>query len=108
MSYITFGSMTISASLAVMVIALMLLPLIYKLVTGRTIPSFFWDNIFLYFVIWKLSYIVIHPKLFLDMPLSIVYFHGGGTGKVLGLIFVFLNILMSRNLLEQRRSMEHE
>lgn len=108
MSYITIGSMTISTSLVVMVIALMVLPVVYKLLTGRTIPSLFWDNIFLYFVIWKLSYIVIHPKLFLEMPLSILYFHGGSTGKVLGLIFVFLNILMSRDLLEQRRSLEHE
>ncbi|WP_226682906.1 hypothetical protein [Sutcliffiella horikoshii] len=108
MSYMTFGSMTISTSLVVMVIALMVLPVVYKLATRRAIPSFFWDNIFLYFVIWKLSYIVIHPKLFLEMPMSILYFHGGDTGKILGLIFVFLNILMSRNLLEQRRSMDHE
>lgn len=108
MNYITFVNMTISVSLLVMVIVLMVLPVVYKLVTGQTIPSFFWDNIFLYFVIWKLSYIVIYPKLFLEMPLSILYFHGGSTGKVLGLIFVFLNILMSRDLLEQRRSLEHE
>ncbi|UAL47936.1 hypothetical protein K7887_02915 [Sutcliffiella horikoshii] len=108
MSYITFGSMTISVSLMVMVIALMLLPVVYTLVTGRTISSFFWDNIFLYFVIWKFSYIVIHPKLFLEMPMSIVYFHGGDTGKILGLIFVFLNILMSRHLWMQRRSIGSE
>ncbi|MCG1023414.1 hypothetical protein [Sutcliffiella horikoshii] len=95
MSYITFGSMSIPSSWIATAIAAMLLPIVYRLVTRRTIPSFFWDNVFLYFLVWKLSYIVIHPKLFMDMPMSILYFNGGDTGHILGLIFVSFYIFLN-------------
>ncbi|WP_044747089.1 hypothetical protein [Bacillus alveayuensis] len=85
MTYFQFGSITIPAVWLASIISLFLAASYSKLFLRQHAGDWYWNAFFLYFIVWKLSYIFFHFKLFLDMPLSILYFNGGTKGHFLAL-----------------------
>lgn len=53
-----------------------------------------WNALFLFGVVWKLSYILLHPLTVWDRPLSLLYFTGGDVGVVFGLGAVMIYFLI--------------
>ncbi|MBY6036859.1 TlpA family protein disulfide reductase [Fictibacillus nanhaiensis] len=54
--------------------------------------------------VWKFSYALLHPLLTLKQPLNLLYFNGGETGVVLGILFAVLYLLWSAGKRELERS----
>lgn len=50
----------------------------------------FLNNIFLFLVIWKLSYVITNWVDFINNPLSVLYFNGGSLGTVVAFIVVLV------------------
>ena len=86
MSYFTIGSLTIPAIWLAGLLTLFITSLLYRFVSGRKLDDWYWNGFFLYFLVWKLSYILFHFDMFLDIPLSIAYFNGGIKGHFLALV----------------------
>jgi len=85
MTYLNVGSITIPAVWIAIFITLFITPLIYRILYKKKVEDWYWNGFFFYILVWKLSYIVFNLKMFLDMPLSIIYFNGGTKGNILGL-----------------------
>lgn len=85
MSFITVGNISINADWAAFLLALLLYVVIEKLVKWSQ-SAWFEDVVFTYILVWKFSYIVIEFPLFLENPLSALYFSGGVMGHILGVI----------------------
>ncbi|WP_049669548.1 hypothetical protein [Bacillus sp. FJAT-27916] len=86
MSYFTIGSLTIPAVWLAVLLSLFITSLLYRFASERRIDDWYWNSFFLYFIVWKLSYIPFHFDMFLDIPLSIAYFNGGINGHFLALV----------------------
>lgn len=54
--------------------------------------------------VWKLSYAVLHPLLIVKQPFNILYFNGGETGLVLGIIVSVVYLLWTAGKRELDRS----
>lgn len=54
--------------------------------------------------VWKISYVVLHPILIVKQPFNILYFNGGETGLVLGIIGSVLYLLWTSGKRELDRS----
>lgn len=61
--------------------------------TRKKAGEWYWTASFIYFLVWKLSYIVFNLNMFLDMPLSIVYFNGGTKGHFFALVILSVYLL---------------
>lgn len=94
MNDLQFGNLSIPAIWLAAVAALFVAPAIEKIVARDKIGDWYWNSFFLYFIVWKLSYIIFHPGLFLDHPFSILYFNGGTKGHVLALAVLFVYLLV--------------
>jgi hypothetical protein len=90
---ISLGSISISATWIASSSALFISFLIYRVLSGKKIGDWYWNAFFLYFLVWKLSYILFNLKLFLGMPLSVIYFNGGIKGHLLALAVLSLYLL---------------
>lgn len=55
-------------------------------VNNKQIADILWNGFFVFFVIWKASYALFHPAAVIQHPLSMLYFHGGSKGVMLGFI----------------------
>lgn len=86
MTYYQFGNLSVPTVWITVLGALLITSILNRVYTGKKTSDWFWNSFFLYFLIWKLSYIIFHFKMFLDTPLSIVYFNGGINGHILGLV----------------------
>lgn len=75
------------------ILAIILGSLLNKLLVRRTPTDWYWNSFFLYVLVWKFSYILINPKMFLNMPFSAIYFDGGTKGHLLALIIVSIYLL---------------
>lgn len=84
------GSLTIPSAWAASLLALILAALLNRIFTGKKIGEWYWNSFFFYFFIWKTSYIFFQFTLFLNMPLSIIYFNGGIKGHILALVVLIL------------------
>lgn len=93
MTYLTIGSLTIPSVWLASIAGLILASLLHWIINGEKIEEWYWNGFFLYFLIWKLSYILFQFKLFLDMPLSIIYFNGGLEGHFLALIILSVYLI---------------
>ncbi len=62
------------------------------------------NGVGIFLLVWKFSYAFLHPLLILKHPLSILYFNGGETGIVLGIIFSNLYVLWAAGKRELDRS----
>lgn len=54
--------------------------------------------------VWKISYTVLHPLLIIKQPFNILYFNGGETGLVLGIIVSVVYLLWTSGKMELDRS----
>ena len=93
MNYFTIGNLTVPALWAAVLLTVFLSPFLYRLTAGRKLEDWYWNSFFLYFVVWKLSYIPFYFEMFLEMPLSIVYFNGGIKGHFLALISLSIYLI---------------
>lgn len=94
MNYFQIGNLSAPTVWIAAVSALLIASILNRVFTGIKTSDWFWNGFFLYFLIWKLSYIVFHLKMFLDMPLSIVYFNGGLNGHIMGLVVLSVYLVM--------------
>ncbi|MDQ0154539.1 redoxin domain-containing protein [Robertmurraya andreesenii] len=94
MTYITIGKITIPAVWLAAVIGIFTIALLYRLISRKRIGDWYWNSFIFYLLTWKLTYIPLNFSLFLDTPLSIVYFNGGRIGHILGLVVVSLYLLL--------------
>lgn len=94
MTYLSIGKVTIPSVWVAVILSLFLAAWLYKILTKKKIEDWYWNCFFLYVLTWKLTYIPFHFQLFLDMPLSIVYFNRGELGHILGLALVSIYIVM--------------
>ena len=62
--------------------------------TGEKVADWYWNGFFIYFLVWKLSYILFNFRMFSDMPFSIVYFNGGTKGHILALVILSIYLLI--------------
>lgn len=92
MSFIQMGNVTVQTEWVAIVIALLLLIAVEKWVVRRE-STYFTDIFFYYILTWKLSYVLFEFSLFVDHPMSLLYFHGGVKGHVLGIIVAILYLL---------------
>jgi hypothetical protein len=56
----------------------------------KKLGDWYWNGFFIYFLTWKLSYILFNFAMFIDMPLSVIYFNGGTNGHLLALTLLSL------------------
>lgn len=104
MSYFTIGSLTIPAIWLAVLLTLFITSLLYRFAFGRKLDDWYWNGFFLYFLVWKLSYILFHFDMFLDIPLSIAYFNGGIKGHFLALVSLSIYLFY---ILEKKRQPIH-
>jgi hypothetical protein len=93
LTYYQIGNVSLPSLWLAVLTTLFGASLLYKLLTGRKVRDWYWNGFFLYFLSWKLSYILFNLKMFIDMPLSIIYFNGGTKGHLLALTVLFLYFL---------------
>lgn len=93
MTYFEIGNLTIPSIWLAAVISLFIGSLFKRLYTREKVGEWYWNGFFLYFLVWKLSYVLFNFKIFLNMPLSVVYFNGGTTGHILALASLSFYIL---------------
>ncbi|MFJ5622850.1 hypothetical protein ACIQD3_08945 [Peribacillus loiseleuriae] len=93
MTYFNFGSLTIPAIWLAASTALILAALFNRVVARERVGDWYWNGFILYFLVWKLSYIVFNLNMFLDIPLSLVYFNGGAKGHILALSILSFYLL---------------
>jgi hypothetical protein len=93
MNYFQIGNVSIPTLWLAVLTALFGASLLYKLLTGKKVGDWYWNSFILYFLAWKLSYILFNITMFIDMPLSILYFNGGTKGHFLGLTLLSLYLL---------------
>ncbi|PLR83665.1 hypothetical protein [Bacillus sp. V33-4] len=86
MSYITVGRFTLPADLIAAIVAIVISALVYKLLNKKSIGDWYWNSLFIYIAVFKLSYALFNFKLFVDTPLSLIYFNGGMKGQILAAI----------------------
>lgn len=60
---------------------------------GNKSGEWIWNGASLYFLVWKLSYILFNFELFLETPLSIIFFNGGTKGHFLALAILAVYLL---------------
>lgn len=94
MTYFQVGSLAISALWIAIIGAFFIAAILNRVVTGKKAGDWYWNGLFLYFVTWKLSYIVFNFDLFLDMPMSVIYFNGGAKGHILALAVLSAYLLI--------------
>lgn len=83
MNYITIGRFTLPADLLSAFAAIFIGALIYRLKEKKSIGDWYWNSFFIYIAISKLSYALFNFKMFVDTPLSLLYFNGGTKGQLL-------------------------
>lgn len=86
LTYLTIGRFTIPISLLSLIIAIFSVALLYKIMQKKSLDDWYWNSFFIMIGISKLSYILFNFQLFIDTPLSILYFDGGSKGLILGYI----------------------
>ena len=94
MTYFHFGNLTIPAVWLAAPLALFIASLLHRTIAGNKVGDWYWNGFFLYFVVWKLSYILFNLNMFLDMPLSVLYFNGGTKGHILALAALSFYLLV--------------
>lgn len=93
MTYFNVRSLTIPFVWLAVLLALFITALLHRYLSGKKIEEWYWNSFFLYFLVWKLSYILFHFKMVMEMPLSIVYFNGSTEGHLLALASLSVYLL---------------
>ncbi|WP_404331654.1 hypothetical protein [Mesobacillus maritimus] len=93
MSYFQIGSLSLPSIWLTVVASLFTASLFHLVVKRKKVGEWYWNGFFLYFLTWKLSYILFNFNLFIDMPLSVAYFNGGTKGHLLALALLSIYLL---------------
>lgn len=94
LTYFQLGSLTVPSVWFAASGALFIGSLFYRVIVGSKVGDWYWNGFFIYFLTWKLSYIIFHLDIFLKSPLSILYFNGGTKGHVIALTIVSFYLLI--------------
>ncbi|WP_423407941.1 hypothetical protein AABM38_20015 [Heyndrickxia sp. MSNUG] len=90
MNYITVGRFTLPVDLLAAFAAIFIGAMIYWLKEKKSIGDWYWNSFFIYIAISKLSYGLFNFKMFIDNPLSLLYFTGGTNGQILAVAGIAL------------------
>lgn len=88
LSFITIFNVSIPIVWIATIISFISTSSFVKFLIKQKLSESFSNGLFLYIIIWKLSYIIFSFEYFIKMPFSIVYFHGGKYGHFLALVVV--------------------
>lgn len=88
MTLYQIGSITLPAVWIAVVIALAVVALTKRLISGEKVGEWFWNAFTMYFLVWKASYILFNFDEFLNFPMSVLYFNGGASGHLLAIAAV--------------------
>ena len=94
MTYFQFGNLTIPSEWLAAALALFIASFLHRIIAGNKVGDWYWNSFFLYFVVWKLSYILFNLNMFIDMPISVLYFNGGTKGHILALATLSFYLLV--------------
>lgn len=94
MNYLTIGRFTLPTDLLAAFAAIFIGALVYRLKEKKSIADWYWNSFFIYIAISKLSYALFNFKMFIDTPLSLLYFNGGFKGQILAFIGIALYLVV--------------
>lgn len=92
MNYVQLGSIMVPAVWLAVILALLITPILYRAFFKMTLGDWYGNAALVYLLTWKLSYIALHFQMFMETPVSIIYFNGGVRGVLLALLFYSLYI----------------
>lgn len=99
MNYLTIGQINIPVAWLAFFVAILYSDFRSRradVFTSKTIEQL----IFLYIIIWKVSYILFSWADFLIAPLSLLYFDGGGKGHILAIGVLAITLYKKKNALD--------
>jgi len=88
LSFLTIGNISIPEIWVAFLLASFLSPLVIRIIERNSIESWYWNVLLIYFISWKFSYILFNFDMFIDMPLSVIYFNGGDSGHILAVTII--------------------
>ncbi len=94
LSFLTIGNISIPQIWVAFLLASFLSPLVIRIIERNSIGSWYWNVLLIYFISWKFSYTLFNFDMFLDMPLSVIYFNGGDRGHILALITITIYLAL--------------
>jgi hypothetical protein len=94
LNYLTIGRFTLPTDLLAAFAAIFIGALVYRLKEKKSIADWYWNSFFIYIAISKLSYALFNFKMFIDTPLSLLYFNGGFKGQILAFIGIALYLVV--------------
>lgn len=86
-----------SSTILAVVIAFILASVVYRVAFKETTSDWYGNSFFYYVLIWKFSYILFHFSLFIDYPMSVLYYNGGWLGHILALLFLTIYFIIWMN-----------
>lgn len=92
MSFIQIGNITINAEWGAFILALLLFILVEKFIYKKS-ESLLHDALFYYIIVWKFSYIFFEWPMFIENPMSALYFNGGLWGHILGVLIAAIILI---------------
>lgn len=93
MTYFHLGSINVPAVWIAVSAALVLSFFLSRGIVGDKIGEWYWNGASLYFLAWKLSYILFNFEMFLETPLSLIFFNGGTKGHFFALAILSIYLL---------------
>ena len=96
MDYLTIGRFSIHTELLALFLSIFLVSILYKLLIKTALHDWYLNSFLLMIAIYKGSYILFYFNLFLETPLSIIYFNGGWKGWLLAYGGLILYLSLSR------------
>lgn len=94
LSFLTIGNISIPEIWLAFLLASFLSPFVIRIIERNSIESWYWNVLLIYFISWKFSYILFNFDMFLDMPLSVIYFNGGDRGHILAVITITIYLAL--------------
>lgn len=88
MTFISIGSVTVQAVWIAVIAAALVTMILYRIVMKKKIGGWYSDLLFYYILIWKFSYILFNFDMFINTPISALYFSGGAKGHILAIVAV--------------------
>lgn len=101
MSFIQIGNVTVQIEWVAILLAFLLFIAGEKWILKKD-SAYFSDIFFYYILTWKLSYVLFDWAIFVDNPMSLLYFHGGIKGHWLGILIAILLFIFKANRQKER------
>ena len=96
MDYLSIGSINVPYSWLAFLVAIFISEWMTKKNKDAQLDAY----LFLYIIIWKVSYIIFYFDAFINAPLSILYFDGGMKGHYLAIFITVLQLIRKRHTLQ--------